>query len=92
MALDKEVVAETGVSLNYHRVINVCLDMLEESFSVSVASYVSKAARDSGKLPAKERFLQLPFSPGLLSDSVNLITRCYTVLKTTEEFLNSNDI
>ena len=51
MALQKSIEAPSGATAIYHRIIENSIDWAERAATITMASYVDKTARDSGKTP-----------------------------------------
>lgn len=94
MALIKEIVLESGVTVNYHRVVSVNNVTNQESI-IEVASYTSKSKREEEKskivsnqpmnIFIKTEFLSIPYS-----ENLNVVT-AYEYLKNVEKFVGCQD-
>ena len=91
MALKIDTTDSKGVKTNYHRIVGI--NIVSESVSISVASYVSKEYRDAEKeteynnFVVSEKVYDFPFEK---EDTISL-SYLYGMLKTCEEFKDSED-
>jgi hypothetical protein len=94
MALIKEMILNSGVTTNYHRIVSVN-NITNHASIIELASYTSKEKREEEKtaLENKEpmnvfissKYLPIPYNQTLNVDSA------YEYLKTLPEFSNSAD-
>jgi hypothetical protein len=78
MALKKEIILESGLPANYHRVI---LMKIVENGNVdcAVATYRSESYRRGGEVPLKEQLFQFPYSD--LIQGQDILAQCYSKVK-----------
>jgi len=74
MALQKTKTISNGVDFNYHKIQGIQYKEGEESL-VTIASYLSKAARNNGKDPIEVSSVYL-----MVEDKTNLIGSAYLAL------------
>lgn len=94
MAIIKNITLDSGVVVNYHRIVSVN-NITNHATIIEVASYTSKAKRQEEKnaLVNKEemnvfidtKYLEIPYDKDLNVNSA------YGYLKTTETYSNGTD-
>lgn len=88
MALLVDIEGETGATAKYWRIIEVNMNYFAEVGAVTLAGYISKAARHSGKRPldAKQFPIQGEFfaeftTQALSADGENPVKKAYKFVK-----------
>lgn len=100
MALEKEIVLESGIPVNYHRVVSLN-KITNISNIIEIASYVSKEKREEEKqalIEAKKTdeyketniFIHTQYIESEYDDNIN-IENVYGFLKTLEQFKDAKD-
>ena len=94
MALIKEVVLNSGIITNYHRIVSVN-NITNHASVIELASYTSKAKREEEKAALKNnepmsvfidtKYISIPYNSALSVDSA------YEYLKTLPEFAGYTD-
>ncbi len=94
MALIKEIVLNSGITTNYHRVVSVN-NITNHSSIIEIASYTSKAKREEEKAAHENnepmdvfinsQYLEIAYDKNLDVDSA------YGYLKTLPEFIGYTD-
>ena len=94
MAIIKNITLDSGVIVNYHRVVSVN-NITNMTSIIEVASYTSKAKREEEKQAIENaesmnvfihtQYLNIPYDPQLNVNSA------YAYLKTTEEYSGGED-
>ena len=94
MALIKEMVLESGVITNYHRIVSIN-NITNHASIIEVASYTGKSKREDEKIALENNepmnifintnYLQLPYDQTLDVDNA------YEYLKTLPEFTGYTD-
>ena len=54
MGLIKDLETHSGVTIGYHRITEVRIDVDPMNIFITLASYLDKESRDAGKSPVKE--------------------------------------
>lgn len=96
MAILKEIILDSGIPVNYHRVVSVN-NITNISSIIEVASYVSKEKRleEKAKLEANEPmniFIHTEYH-NINYDPMLNVDGAYAYLKTTDEFKHAtNDL
>jgi len=89
MALQKSIVSErTGVTLEYHEVMQVSLS--QGSASLIVASYVNKAAKDAGRAFSEVFPITVPYADEVLAKGV--FAWAQDQVKATEKFAGATEV
>jgi len=99
MALNQIIQHQTGAYSSYWRVITTNLDYQYEIATLTILGYVDAAARQSGKLNLDRKEFVVTgadfvdyFSVIELDQTTNPIKQSYLYIKTTNEFLGSEDV
>lgn len=99
MALNQIIQHQTGAYSSYWRVITTNLDYQSEIATLTILGYVDAAARQSGKLNLDRKEFVVTgadfvdyFSVIELDQTTNPIKQSYLYIKTTNEFLGSEDV
>lgn len=99
MALNQIIQHQTGAYSSYWRVITTNLDYQSEIATLTILGYVDVAARQSGKLNLDRKEFVVTgadfvdyFSVIELDQTTNPIKQSYLYIKTTNEFLGSEDV
>ena len=58
MALQKEIVLNSGITTNYHKIKNVSYNFIESKAIVNIVSYVSKEIRDLDTIEDIQNMIQ----------------------------------
>ena len=94
MALIKSIELDSGVIVNYHRVVSVN-NITNHASIIEVASYTSKAKREEEKQAIKNKAEMNVF---IDSDYINIpydsnlnVNSAYEYIKTTEKYSNAED-
>ena len=62
MALIKEYPTQFGVTANYHKIVKVELVSSRELIGILVAIYATEEAKNTGKEPLWNKYVEIPFS------------------------------
>ena len=94
MAILKEIILDSGIPVNYHRVVSVN-NITNHSSIIEIASYTSKEKRqeEKTKLAAKESmniFISTEYLSKEYTPTFNVDT-AYEYLKTLEKFAGAKD-
>jgi len=65
MAIQKQVDTEYGVPAEYWRIIHLNADFIGAEAAISIAGYLTAAARVDGSEPLMIKHFRIPFPPGL---------------------------
>ena len=89
MALQKEITSEAGVVYDYHRITDMNYQVKQDKtfrLSILTSSYLNQEARDNDKEPISSACFEFT------TDKVLSFNEAYDLLKTTQDFTNSQDI
>lgn len=90
MALQKTIMSPSGVEAQYHKIMIMSLDRRNEQMELSVASFLSKEARDAHKSPLL--VISKKLDAQSLDHSQPLMQQLYDRLKLLSEFEGAIDI
>ena len=93
MALQKEIMLENGITVNYHRIVSIN-KITNKTIVVEVASYTSKEKRQD-ELEKEGQEMNIFIETTYLNREYNeadTIRDLYEYLKTTEKFADAEDI
>ena len=94
MALIKEITLNSGITINYHRIVSVN-NITNISSIIEVGSYVNRAKRqeEKSKTPKGEEmdiFISTEYFPLPYDEKIDVV-KAYDYLKKTEKFSGSKD-
>ena len=98
MALQKEIILENGIKVNYHRIVNTSI-LVNKSITIEVGSYIDNEQRNKEKqvilnnyeTEDTDIFIHTTYIEMEYKEEIN-IEEVYNYLKTTELFKNSLDV
>jgi hypothetical protein len=90
MALQKNLELESGAIATYHSIKEISIKHKSVVW-VTVACYMSSAAKDAGKIPAGHLSFYFPVEVALEMLTENSYAAIYTNLKATPEFAGATD-
>lgn len=93
MALKKQIELESGIIVNYHRIVSIN-KITNKSIIIEVGSYTSKAKRQE-EIEKEGQEMNIFIETTYLDKEYNendSIEDLYNYLKTTEKFKNAEDI
>lgn len=101
MALSKKIELDSGVEVNYHRIVSIT-NIINEQTIIEIASYTSKVKREeeksaledgkkSGEAVPMNVFINTSYIPKEYAEK-ETIKDYYNYLKTLDEFKNSQDV
>ncbi|WP_410512049.1 hypothetical protein PaeBR_18695 [Paenibacillus sp. BR2-3] len=90
MALTKKVTLENGLEANSAYIRIDTVSGYKGGLDISVNSYVSQEAFESGKGYLQQQFYN--FTPSVENDSPNFIKQGYEYLKTLPEYIDALDV
>lgn len=104
MALNKAIKAENGVTLSYHRIALVNIQV-NQQITILVESYVDEAGRQIEKDYAKGllesepvfpytagEYISIPYDERMDMFKGNVVQEAYDWLKKQEKFINAEDV
>lgn len=94
MAILKEIVLPSGITVNYHRVVSVN-NITNHASIIEVASYTNKSKREEEKSALDNHesmniFIETEHISVPYDEDLNVVT-AYEYLKTTEKYGNGSD-
>ena len=95
MALNKQIILNNGISVNYHRIVSIN-KITNTSNLIEIASYTSKEKREEEKQAILNGtdmnvFIETQYINTDYNETNN-IEDIYKYLKTTEQFKNAEDV
>ena len=98
MALQKEIILDNGIKVNYHRIVNTSI-LVNKSITIEVGSYIDNEQRNKEKQVILNNyetndtdiFIHTTYIEMEYKEEIN-IEEVYNYLKTTELFKNSLDV
>ena len=104
MAIKKKVKMDNGVTLSYHRIALIIIDV-NQQITLLVESYVNEEGRDYMKSYARGEiedeptfpytegnYYHLPYDESLCLFKSNVIEQAYELIKTYPQFKDAEDI
>lgn len=101
MALNKKIILENGIELNYHRIVSVN-EIINDTTIVEVASYINEEKRNEEKQAlenSKKSGEAIPMNVFIDTryviknyDEKDNITSCYSYIKTLDDFKDAKDV